>query len=79
MPKEIFPNTGFIKSKLNKEVMNRLNLYIKNKKDSHKPSLAGNISNSYKIDDKDSPIKAANTQKVVCAFEALILLIPKLM
>ena len=54
MPREIFPNTGFIKSKLNKEVMNRLNLYIKNKKDSHKSSLSGNISKSYKIEDKDN-------------------------
>ena len=32
-----------------------------------------------KIEDKDKPIRAANTQKVVCAFDELILLIPKLM
>ena len=31
-----------------------------------------------KIEDSDNPIKAAKTQKVVCAFEALILFIPKL-
>ena len=36
------------------------------------------IFSNYKIEDKESPIKAANTQNVVCAFEALILLIPKL-
>ena len=33
---------------------------------------------SKKIDDNESPIKAAKTQNVVWAFEALILLIPKL-
>jgi hypothetical protein len=34
--------------------MNRLNNYIKNKKDSYKPALAGNISRSYIIKDKDN-------------------------
>ena len=32
----------------------------------------------HKIDDNDNPINAANTQNTVCAFAALILLIPKL-
>ena len=31
-----------------------------------------------KIEDRDKPINAAKTQKVVCAFDALILFIPKL-
>ena len=31
------------------------------------------------IDERDNPINAAKTQKVVCAFPALILFMPKLM
>tara|TARA_R100001591_G_scaffold88346_1_gene94393 strand:+ start:4105 stop:4728 length:624 start_codon:yes stop_codon:yes gene_type:complete len=54
MPREIFPNIGYIKSKLNKEVMDRLNSYIKNKKGSHKSHLAGNINKSYNLKDKDN-------------------------
>ena len=54
MSRELFPNTGFIKNKLNKEAMNKLNLYIKNKKNSYKSSLVGNINKSYTIEDKDN-------------------------
>ena len=54
MSREIFLNTGFIKNKLNKEAMNKLNLYIKNKKNKFKYSLAGNINESYTIEDKDN-------------------------
>ena len=54
MPRKIFPNIGYIESKLNKETMNRLKSYIKNKKDNYKSSLAGNISKSYTIKDKDN-------------------------
>ena len=54
MLKEILPNVGFIRSKLNKETMDRLKSYIKNKKGSHKTSLAGNISGSYNLKDKDN-------------------------
>lgn len=54
MSREILPNIGFIKSKLNKEAIDKLNLYIKNKKNSYKSSLAGNISKSYLIKDKDN-------------------------
>jgi hypothetical protein len=54
MPRELLPNIGIIKNKLNKEIMNRLNNYIKNKKDNYKPALAGNISRSYIIKDKDN-------------------------
>ena len=54
MSREILPNIGFIKSKLNKEAIDKLNLYIKNKKDNYKSSLAGNISKSYLIKDKDN-------------------------
>ena len=54
MLKEILPNVGFIRSKLDKETMDRLKSYIKNKKGSHKTSLAGNISGSYNLKDKDN-------------------------
>mgnify|MGYP003127911781 FL=1 len=54
MFKESFPNLEIIKTKLNKETMNKLNNYIKNKKNSHKSSLAGNIYNSYDIKDKNN-------------------------
>ena len=35
-------------------------------------------SSAINIDDKDKPINAAKIQKTVCAFEALIFAIPKL-
>ena len=54
MSRELFPNTGFIKSKLNKEAMNKLNTYIKNKKSSAKSLLVGNINKSWNIEDKDN-------------------------
>ena len=34
---------------------------------------------SKNMDDREAPINAAKIQKVVCAFDALILAIPKLM
>ena len=54
MSRQVFSNTGFIKSKLNKEAMDRLNLYIKNKKEKWDNKLAGNISDSFNIEDKDN-------------------------
>jgi len=54
MPREILPNTGFIKSKLNKKEISRLNSYIKNKKNKWNHKLAGNISSSYFLEDKDN-------------------------
>ena len=53
MYRENFPNTGFIKTKLNKETINKLNNYIKNKKNKWNSKLAGNLSKSYAIKDKD--------------------------
>ena len=54
MSKKTLPNIGYIKSKLDNEVMNRLNNYIKNKKGSYKPNLAGNINQSYFLKDKNN-------------------------
>jgi len=54
MSKEILPNSGFIKSKLNKKEISILNSYIKNKKIEFNSKLAGNISGSYTLKDKDS-------------------------
>jgi len=51
---KVFSNIGIIQSKLNKEAMNKLNLYIKNKKDNYKSSLVGNINKSYTIEDKNN-------------------------
>ena len=50
----VLPNVGIIKNKLDKEIMDRLNLYIKNKKSNFKSSLAGNISKSHGLEDKDN-------------------------
>ena len=54
MSRKSLPNIGYIKSKLDKEAMKRLKSYIKNKKGSHKSSLAGNINKSYNLKDKDN-------------------------
>jgi hypothetical protein len=54
MSRKNLPNIGYIKSKLDNKVMNRLKLYIKNKKGSHKSKLAGNINKSYNLKDKDN-------------------------
>jgi hypothetical protein len=54
MFREIFPNVGIMKSKLDKEAINKLKIYIKNKKGNHKPNLAGNINKSYNLKDKDN-------------------------
>ncbi len=54
MARELLSNIGYIKSKLDKESMNKLKTYIKNKKGSHKSSLAGNISKSYNLKDTDN-------------------------
>ena len=48
-----FPNLGIIEEKLNDEAMNKLKSYIKNKKNKHNNMLAGNISNSFVLKDKD--------------------------
>jgi hypothetical protein len=47
-------NTGIIQSKLNKKQMNKLKFFIKDKKDNWKSSLAGNISDSFYLEDKDN-------------------------
>ena len=54
MFKEIFPNLEIIKTKLDKKTMNKLNNYIKNKKRNMRNELAGNIENSFAIEDKDN-------------------------
>jgi len=54
MSREVLPNTGFIKSKLNSKEINRLNSYIKNKKGRKNHKLAGNISDSFYLEDKDN-------------------------
>jgi len=48
-----FLNTGVIKDKLNDEAFNKLKLCIKNKKDRTNATLAGNISDSFALKDKD--------------------------
>ena len=53
MYRKNFPNTAFIKTKLNKETIDKLNNYIKNKKHKWNNKLAGNLSKSYAIEDKD--------------------------
>ena len=50
----MFSNTGVIESKLNSEAMNKLKSYIKNKKDKWNTQLAGNISDSFFLEDKDT-------------------------
>tara|TARA_R100000656_G_scaffold118251_1_gene91846 strand:+ start:222 stop:842 length:621 start_codon:yes stop_codon:yes gene_type:complete len=47
------PNVGIIESKLNKEAMNKLKLYIKNKKNKANHTLAGNINGSFYLEDED--------------------------
>ena len=47
-------NTGIIKEKLNNKEMNKLKSYIKNKKNNISETLAGNINNSFFIEDKDN-------------------------
>jgi len=54
MSREVFPNIAVIKNKLSKQIINKLNVYIKNKKENFKSKLAGNISKSYVIEDKDN-------------------------
>ena len=51
---KLFKNTGFIKSKLNNKEMNKLKSYIKNKKQNMSKVLAGNINDSFSIEDKDN-------------------------
>ena len=53
MYRKNFPNTAFIKTKLNKETIDKLNNYIKNKKNKWNNKLAGNLSKSYAIKDKN--------------------------
>tara|TARA_R110000751_G_scaffold17266_1_gene53736 strand:- start:440 stop:1060 length:621 start_codon:yes stop_codon:yes gene_type:complete len=47
-------NTGIIKEKLNDKAMKKLKSYIKNKKHNMSKILAGNINNSFNIEDKDN-------------------------
>tara|TARA_R100000781_G_C4034454_1_gene111744 strand:- start:57 stop:683 length:627 start_codon:yes stop_codon:yes gene_type:complete len=54
MFREGFPNVGIMKRKLDKEAINKLKIYIKNKKGNYKPKLAGNINKSYNLKDKDN-------------------------
>ena len=51
---KFFSNTGVIKDKLNNKSLNKLKFYIKNKKDKSNSTLAGNISNSFYLEDKDN-------------------------
>jgi hypothetical protein len=47
-------NTGIITGKLNNKEMNKLKSYIKHKKNNISETLAGNINNSFAIEDKDN-------------------------
>jgi len=47
------PNKGWLENKLSKEILDYLNKCIKNKTHKTNHTLAGNISNSYIIEDKD--------------------------
>ena len=51
---KVFSNTGIIKEKLSSKAMNKLKLYMKNKKDKLNRKLAGNISDSFFIEDKNN-------------------------
>ena len=50
----LLSNTGIIKEKLNNKEMNKLKSYIKNKKNNVSKTLAGNINDSFAIEDKDN-------------------------
>ena len=52
----MFSNTGIIESKLNKKEINKLKSYIKKNGNKNKSNnlLAGNISNSFFLEDKDN-------------------------
>lgn len=55
MSRNILPNpTAYIKNKLNKEAMDKLKSYVKNKKNNYNHRLAGNLSNSFSLEDKDN-------------------------
>jgi len=53
---KMFSNTGIIESKLNKKEINKLKSYIKKNSNKNKSNnlLAGNISNSFFLEDKDN-------------------------
>jgi len=48
----ILSNTGIIQDRLDDKTMNRLKFYIKNKKKNISKTLAGNIHNSFNLQDK---------------------------
>lgn len=48
------PNVGIIEEKLDKKTMGRLKSYIKNKTNGANKTLAGNISDSFFLEDKDN-------------------------
>ena len=50
----LLENTGIIKEKLDNKSMKRLKSYIKNKKQNMSEILAGNINDSFAIEDKDN-------------------------
>ena len=50
----LFSNKGWLEHKLSKEALNHLNKCIKNKTTKVNHRLAGNISNSYALQDKDN-------------------------
>jgi len=50
---KVFSNTGIIKEKLSSKAINKLKSYMKNKTDKGNRRLAGNISDSFFIEDKD--------------------------
>ena len=54
MPRLNLPNISVIENKLDKKSINKLNSYIKNKKNNFKSFLAGNINRSYVLEDKDN-------------------------
>lgn len=54
MPSIQFKNIGFIKTKLSNNVIQRLKMYIRHKNKKVNKDLAGNISNSYSIEDKNN-------------------------
>ena len=54
MAKLDLPNINVIENKLDKKSINKLNSYIKNKKNNFKSQLAGNINSSYVLEDKDN-------------------------
>ena len=53
MSNQFFPNVGFLENKLSENIMKTLQTYIRHKKKKANTVLAGNITNSFTLEDKN--------------------------